>query len=187
VTGKGCETGEGCVTGKGLVLVYTGDGKGKTTAAVGLGVRAAGHGLKVKMLQFMKGPGNVYGETLAVSRHIPGFEIEQVGRDAFVKKGNPAPEDVEAARRGLEAARQALGGEYDLVILDELNVVIDYGLAAVDEALEVLSARAPGVDVVVTGRYAPQKVIDMADMVSEVREVKHHFRKGAAARKGIEY
>ncbi len=172
---------------KGLVLVYTGDGKGKTTAAVGLGVRAAGHGLKVKMLQFMKGPGNVYGETIAASKHIPGFEIEQVGRDTFVKKGSPAPEDVEAARRGLAAARQALGGAYDLVILDELNVAIDYGLVSVAEALELLSGRAAGVDVVVTGRYAPQQVIDLADTVSEVREIKHHFRKGVAARKGIEF
>lgn len=173
--------------GKGLVLVYTGDGKGKTTAAVGLGIRAAGHGLKVKMLQFMKGPGNVYGETLAISKHIPNFEIEQVGRDTFVKRGSPAPEDVQAARRGLEAARRALGGAYDLVILDELNVAIDYGLVGVDEALDLLSGRATGVDVVITGRYAPQQVIDLADVASEVREIKHHFRKGVGARKGIEF
>jgi len=175
------------VTAKGLVLVYTGDGKGKTTAAVGLGLRAAGHGLRVKMLQFMKGPGNVYGETLAISGHVPGFEIEQVGRDTFVKKESPSPEDVEAARRGLEAARVALDGTYDLVILDELNVAIDFGLVDVHEALDLLRSRAPSVDVVVTGRYAPAQMIELADMVSEVREVKHHFKKGAGARKGIEY
>jgi cob(I)alamin adenosyltransferase len=175
------------LTEKGLVLVYTGDGKGKTTAAVGLGLRAAGHGLKVKMLQFMKGPGNVYGESLAVARHVPGFEIGQVGRDTFVKKGNPAPEDIQAAQRGLQAARESLGGAYDLVILDELNVAVHFGLLDEVEVLDVLRSRAPHVNVVVTGRYASERMIELADMVSEVREVKHHFRKGARARKGIEY
>jgi cob(I)alamin adenosyltransferase len=167
--------------------MYTGNGKGKTTAAIGLGLRAVGHGKNVKMLQFMKGPGNIYGETVALRRYVPQFEIEQVGRDGFVKRGKPAPEDMVAVRAGLEAAREALAGGYGLVILDELNVAVDFGLVPIDEAVLLLRSRAPEVDVVITGRYAPQELLDLADMVSEVREIKHHFKSGVKARPGIEY
>lgn len=172
---------------KGLIMLYTGNGKGKTTAALGLGLRAVGHGHKVKMLQFMKGPGHVYGETIAIRRYLPGFEIEQVGLDAFVKKGSPKPEEIVAAEKGLRAAREALDGRYDLVILDEVNVAVDFGLLRLEDVIDAVRSRAPQVDVVLTGRYAPQELIDMADMVSEVREIKHHYKKGIAAQKGIEF
>ncbi len=175
------------MTKTGLIMVYTGNGKGKTTAAVGLGLRAVGHGKKVKMIQFMKGPGNVYGETLAVRQMVPSFEIVQCGRDDFVDKQNPEEDDSELAKKGLELARQALSGNYDLVILDEINVVVDFGLLEIDDVIEVVKARAPSVDVVLTGRYAPEQFMEIADLVSEVREVKHHYNKGISAREGIEF
>jgi len=172
---------------KGLFLLYTGNGKGKTTASIGLGMRAVGRGKKVKMLQFMKGPGRIYGETIAVRKYVPGFEIEQVGRDGFVKKGDPSAEDRDAAQRGLMLAKEALSGEYGLVILDEINVALSFGLLESADVLAAIGNRAEGVDVVVTGRYAPQEVLDAADMVSEVVEVRHHFKKGVPAREGIEF
>lgn len=172
---------------RGLVILYTGDGKGKTTAALGLGLRAVGHGKKVKMIQFMKGPGNVYGETLAIRQHLPLFSIEQVGREDFVTKGDPESEDRLAAQRGLEIARQALSGEYHIVILDEINVAVDYGLLSVRDVADVVKAREPGVNVVLTGRYAPKELLDLADTVSEVKEVKHHYQKGITAREAIEF
>ncbi len=110
-----------------------------------------------------------------------------VAYNSHVLEHLQSPEDIEAARAGLEAARRALDGTYDLVILDELNVAIDFELVGVDDVLHLLRSRAPWVDVVVTGRYAPAQMIELADMVSEVREIKHHFKKGAGARKGIEY
>jgi cob(I)alamin adenosyltransferase len=170
-----------------LFILYTGNGKGKTTAAIGLGIRAVGQGKRVKMLQFMKGPGNVYGETIAIRQYVPGFEIVQVGLDAFTKKGDPSPADLEAAQNGMRLAREALSGAYDLVILDEVNVAVDFGLLKVDEVTALIGSRNPSVDVVATGRYAPQELLDMADTVSEVKEIKHHFHKGIPARKGIEY
>ncbi len=172
---------------KGLVLVYTGDGKGKTTAALGLGLRAWGHHRRVLVLQFMKGPGNVYGELHAAER-MPGFDIVQGGRDSFVDAESPAMEDRELAEKTLEGAHRVLqDGEYDLVILDEANVAVDFGLISEEKLLEAIEGRKPAIDVVITGRNASSKLQEVADLVSEVREIKHHYRQGIQARAGIEH
>ncbi|NPV71305.1 MAG: cob(I)yrinic acid a,c-diamide adenosyltransferase [Firmicutes bacterium] len=173
---------------RGLVLVYTGNGKGKTTASLGLALRAIGHGSRVFVLQFMKGPGNVYGEYMAAEKYLPMLTIVRSGRDDFVDKLNPAEEDVRLARQGLDLARKVIsGGEYGLVILDEINVAVDYRLVALTDVVELLKARPSHVDVVLTGRYAAPEILEMADLVSEVNEVKHHYRKGVPARQGVEY
>ncbi len=172
---------------KGLVLVYTGDGKGKTTAALGLALRAWGHDRRILVLQFMKGPGNVYGELHAAGR-MTGFDIVQGGRDSFVDTQHPAAEDCQLAQQTLEKAREVLkAGEYQLVVLDEAIVAADYGLISEDALLEAIRQRHVATDVVVTGRNASPRLQELADLVSEVREIKHHYRKGIAAREGIEY
>lgn len=170
----------------GLVMIYTGNGKGKTTAALGLALRAVGHGRRVLMIQFMKG-GDEYGE-LRAARMLPGFEIVQKGLPTFVQRGNPAPADLRLAAEGLQTARDALtGGEWDLVILDEINVALDYGLLNLDDVVKLLELRRQDTDMVLTGRAAHPELIRRADMVSEVVEIKHHYRQGVPARKGIEY
>jgi cob(I)alamin adenosyltransferase len=169
----------------GTVQVLTGNGKGKTTAALGCGLRAAGHGLKVLMIQFMKG--RVYGELEAV-KHVPGFEIVQFGRDAFVDKDNPAPEDRELARVGLKRAVDAVGsGQYDMVILDEINIAVDYGLVTLDELLDLVERKPSQVELILTGRYAHPEIQRVADTVTELLDIKHHFSSGIEAREGIEY
>jgi cob(I)alamin adenosyltransferase len=171
---------------QGTVQVYTGDGKGKTTAALGLALRAAGHGLSVYMIQFMKGSEN-YGE-LTAARGVPGFVIEQSGRDEFVDRENPAPIDVEFARAALAKARDALrSGEYDFVILDEVNVALDFGLVKLEDVLELIAERPEHVELVLTGRAAHPEIMRRADLVSEVLKIKHHYDAGIAAREGIEY
>lgn len=174
-------------TQQGLILVYTGDGKGKTTAALGLALRAWGHGRRVLIMQFMKGPGNVYGELHAAAK-MPGFDIVQGGRDSFVNLSDPASEDRKLAEDTLEEARRALeGDEYDLVILDEANVAADCGLISEDRLLDAITGRHPAKDVVLTGRNASERIKELADLVSEVQEIKHHYRQGIQSRAGIEY
>jgi len=171
---------------KGLVQIYTGNGKGKTTAALGQGFRAAGHGLRVIMIQFMKGKIN-YGELKAAKR-LKDFAIEQYGLPSFVDRDHPSKKDVALARQGFERARQAAKSKhYDIVILDEINVAVDYGLVKLSEVLDLVKHKARSVELILTGRYAPKELIQAADLVSEVKEIKHHFEKGVAARKGIEY
>jgi len=173
---------------QGLVMVYTGNGKGKTTAAMGMVLRNAGHGRRVLVLQFMKGPGNFYGETEAIRKYLPGVEIVQGGRDTFVSRSCPDPEDVRLAQVTLEKAALALAsGDYQLVVLDELNCAVDYGLVSESQVLAALERRASGVDVILTGRYAPAGVLERADLVSEVVEVRHHYRAGVSARAGVEH
>ncbi|MHB8779940.1 MAG: cob(I)yrinic acid a,c-diamide adenosyltransferase [Candidatus Geothermincolia bacterium] len=169
----------------GLLQVYTGDGKGKTTAALGLALRVLGHGGQVFMVQFMKG--RTYGE-LRCCEDIPGITIVMSGRDEFVKKGAPEEVDLRMAREGFELARRVIGaGEHRLVILDELNVALDYGLLPLQEVLETLRARPRHVEIVCTGRYAPSELIEAADLVSEIREIKHYYRQGIPMRQGIEF
>jgi cob(I)alamin adenosyltransferase len=167
--------------------VYTGGGKGKTTAALGLALRAAGHGLRAIVFCFMK-THDTYGEILGAARFAPEINLRAVGRETFVDRENPAPEDVRMAREGFAQARQAaLSGEYDLVVLDEFNIVLDYGLVPVDEVLALFKDKPKQVEIVLTGRSAPAAVVDAADLVTEMVERKHYYPKGVYARRGIDY
>jgi len=170
----------------GLLHVYTGDGKGKTTAALGLAMRAAGHGRRVIVIQFMKGQIN-YGE-LESARRIPGMEIVQFGRASFVSKESPDPVDVRMAREGLEFAKKVLSErKHDIVILDELSVAIEWKLVPLAEVLEMLRSRPRNVELIITGRYAPREIIEMADLVTEMKEVKHPYQRGTLGREGVEF
>jgi cob(I)alamin adenosyltransferase len=172
--------------GPGTVQLYTGDGKGKTTAALGAALRAAGHGKRALMIQFMKG--RLYGELEAVKCLSGLFTIEQYGRDEFVDPKNPDPVDVELAKKGWARARRAVQGEkLDLLILDEINVAVSFGLIALDDVIDFIRKRPPHLELILTGRYAPDGLIEIADTVTEMQEIKHHYRKGVKARKGIEY
>jgi len=173
---------------QGRLQVYTGNGKGKTTAALGLAVRAACAGLRVYIGQFMKGSN--YSE-LCLPRLLPEMiSMEQYGTPRLICKGeSPEQEDIDAAATGLELLKGAmLSGDYSLVIADELNVTVHMGLLGEEEALGVMMARPPEVEMVVTGRYAPRAFIEAADLVTEMREVCHYYSsQGLEARKGIEY
>jgi len=170
----------------GLIHVYTGDGKGKTTAALGLGLRAAGHGFRVFLLQFMKGDPD-YGELLSLP-HVPNFEFEQSGLSTFVTMGDPSAEDIALAKAGMERAREILQeGERDVVILDEIICTVDYGVIPLEEVLSLIDLKSPHVELILTGRRAPNAIIERADLVTEMREVKHPFREGILARKGIDH
>lgn len=170
----------------GIVYVLTGNGKGKTTAALGLALRVIGHGGRVWMAQFMKG--RIYGEIQAARTYLPDLVIEQFGRDAFVNPKSPDPLDRQLAARGLEQSRRVIsGGEFNMVILDEINVAVNFGLIPVEEVVRLIRERPQPLDLVLTGRYASDEVIALADTVSEVREIKHHFHKGVKERPGMEY
>jgi cob(I)alamin adenosyltransferase len=169
---------------KGYIQIYTGDGKGKTTAALGLALRASGHGMYTYIGQFMKG--QHYGELDALRDH-PCITIEQYGDPGFICREERTPEHVAQAHKGLERAWEAmLSGEYDIVVLDEVNVAIWFGVLSVEEVLALLDQRPECVEVVLTGRRAPQALIDRADLVTEMREVKHYYAEGVSARDGIE-
>lgn len=173
----------------GLVQVYTGNGKGKTTAAIGAGIRAVGQGLKVHMVQFLKGGENFppSGE-IRTLESIPGFTVEQFGPSHFIHPSSITDEDREIVNRGLDRARQVLASnDYDLVILDEINVVLQLGLAPLTEVLGCLQEKATGTEVILTGRGAPEQLIERADLVSQIKMVKHPFDQGIEARQGIEY
>ncbi len=171
---------------KGLIQVYTGDGKGKTTAALGLALRAVGHGFKVLMIQFLKG-GIAYGELKSARKLSPYLTIVPMGRECFVHKKNPHPLDRRWAKRGWELARQAvLGKKYQLVILDEINVAVEYGMIPVKELLALMKSKPMNVELVLTGRWARPEVLQRADLVTEMREKKHYYKKGVDSRVGIE-
>lgn len=166
------------------VHIYTGNGKGKTTASLGLSVRAALAGKKVFFGQFIKGMD--YSE-LRIPNYIPNIEIHQFGRDCFIYN-DPTDEDIKEARKGLNICKEVLkSGKYDLVVLDELNIALYYKLFTVDEAIEIIKNRKPSVEVVITGRYAPKELTELADLVTEMKEIKHYYTKGIMARKGIEF
>jgi cob(I)alamin adenosyltransferase len=168
----------------GYVQVYTGDGKGKTTAALGLALRAAGHGLRTYFCQFMKG--QPYGETEALRAH-PFITIEQFGRPDCIRREDVSPEDIARAHRALEKAQQAmLSGDYDIVVLDEINVALWFGLLSLEEVLAFLAARPTAVELVLTGRRAPAELVAEADLVTEMQEVKHYYNRGVLSRDGIE-
>ncbi len=170
---------------KGCVQVYTGDGKGKTTAAFGLALRAAGAGLRVFIAQFMKA--RDCGELHAFEKLSDQIAIKQYGREGFIH-GKPGEDDIKAAREGLEEAMLAIqSGDYDIVILDEANVAVDFGLFSIDDLLAAIDERPEDVELVITGRKAHPRLIERADLVTEMREVKHYYQDGLAARRGIEY
>jgi cob(I)alamin adenosyltransferase len=169
---------------QGYVQVYTGNGKGKTTAALGLAMRAAGAGLKVFIGQFVKGM--EYSEIRALQRFEDLVTVKQYGRGCFIR-GKPEGADMRAARSGLEEVRQTLcSGVFKVVILDEVNIATYFRLFSVDDLLDLMDARPENVELVITGRNADPRVIERADLVTEMREVRHYYTRGIEARPGIE-
>lgn len=179
---------------KGLVIVYTGDGKGKTSAALGCAMRALGHGWRVLIIQFFKGDWPVvYGELELAKRLYPQFEVLQLGK-GFVKimgDKKPFDEHVEAAQAALSLTRQRMhSGNYDLIILDEINYALgymDFKLVELADVLELIKEKPPEMHLILTGRNAPAEIVEAADLVTEMREVKHPMKKGIPAQQGIDY
>ncbi|HDJ96721.1 MAG TPA: cob(I)yrinic acid a,c-diamide adenosyltransferase [Candidatus Aenigmarchaeota archaeon] len=171
---------------RGFVYVYTGNGAGKTTAALGLALRAVGHKKKVIIAQFMKGRKDI-GEWKVRKRLEPYYEIHQFGRKEFVNLKNPDKKDIELANKGLEFAKEALKRKPFLLILDEINIAAAFGLVDKKDVLKLLKNVPPTTTVVLTGRYAPKEFVEIADFVNEVKDVKHPLRKGIPAIKGIQY
>ncbi len=171
---------------RGYIHLYTGNGKGKTTAALGLALRAAGHGKKTYIGQFLKG--QEYGELHAIQKHLPQITIAQFGRGSFVHVNEPPdPADIEKANKGLkECLKAMLSGKYDIIILDEINVAVHFHLIEEEEIHALLSKKPQNVELILTGRYAPHSFIEKADLVTEMKEIKHYFSKGVRARTGIE-
>jgi len=171
---------------KGGVQGYTGNGKGKTTAAMGLAFRAMGRGMKTYIGQFMKG--QLYGELNAAQMVADYITIEQYGRNTFVHVTIPPnPEDVQMAQNGLRKAIDAISsGKYDIVVLDEITTALYFRLVTVEEILTIVANKPQNLELVITGRYAPPELIEEADLVTEMKEVKHYYQKGINARDGIE-
>lgn len=171
---------------KGYIQVYTGNGKGKSTAAIGQAVRAAGFGLKTYIAQFMKE--YPYSELKSLDHLKEWITIEQFAGDNFVyRKELPSKEEMDKARRGLEKAKaKMLSGKYDLIILDEVLVSIHFGLFNDEEILTFMKLKPEKVELILTGRYCPDKILDAADLVTEMKVIKHYYQNGVLARNGIE-
>jgi cob(I)alamin adenosyltransferase len=170
----------------GLVQVYTGKGKGKTSAAFGLALRAVGRGLKVFIVQFIKG-GFDYGELYVVDK-LPGLKLKAFGRGKFVSENRPDQEDINLAKKAFETAEDAIkSGEYDVIILDEINVALSLKLIETEKVLRLINNKPAQTELVLTGRNAPKEIVEAADLVTEMVEVKHPYNSGFKARKGIEY
>ena len=170
---------------KGFVHVYTGNGKGKTTTAFGMALRAEGAGLKVFIGQFVKG--KTYNENVAITRNLKNITVKQYGLDCFIIK-TPTTNDIKAARKGLEEMKKIiLDGKYDVVVMDEVTIALHYKLFEVDELIGLIRKKPGHVELVLTGRYAPTEIIEVADLVTEMKEVKHYYQQGIEARNGIEY
>jgi cob(I)alamin adenosyltransferase len=168
---------------KGYVQVYTGDGKGKTTASLGVCLRALAHGMKVFYAQFIKDGSSGEFEAL---KHFESFTHKAYGRGRFIK-GSPADEDIEIAKQGLKECAEAVSsGDYGLVVLDEAIPALSSGLFDLEDALKILSNKHPKTEIILTGRYAPPELLKAADLVTEMKEIKHYWKKGVPARKGIE-
>lgn len=171
---------------QGLIQIYTGNGKGKTTAALGLAFRAVGRGLNVHIMHFMKLDPD-YGEMQSAVKMGDRWSVEQVGRRGFISPKNPPNEDIELAQTALiRAASLAHSGNYDLLILDELVNALGFGLVQIDQVLDLIGNKATHTELVLTGRNAPQELIDAADLVTEMRDIKHYYTTGQTARIGIE-
>jgi len=171
---------------QGLIQVYTGNGKGKTTAALGLALRAVGHGFRVLIIQFLKGR-IAYGELKAAKKLSPQLTIVPMGREHFVNKKDPHPIDIRWAEKGWDLAKRCIGSrKYDLVILDEVNVAVEYGLIPLEELLALMKNKPKTVELILTGRWAKPEVLRRADLITEMREKKHYYKKGIESRIGIE-
>jgi cob(I)alamin adenosyltransferase len=171
---------------QGLIHVYTGNGKGKTTAALGLALRAVGHGFRIHIIQFMKGDID-YGELKAIG-NIENITLVQGGRKDFVNPDNPDPIDLKLAREAFELAKKIVSsGKYDMVILDELNIATAWKLLPLDEVIELVKSKPIHTELILTGRYAPQELIDIADYVTNMEDVKHPYDNEVEARNGIEH
>jgi len=171
---------------RGLIQVYTGNGKGKTTAALGLALRAAGHGLRVIIVQFMKGWPH-YGELTAIE-WLPTVTIHPFGRKGWVHPSQPEAEDIERAAKALAFAREVVAGsQADIVVLDEIDVALDYQLLRLQDVLALLDDKPDKVELVLTGRNAHPEIIQRADLVTEMKAVKHPYDHGIGARQGIEF
>jgi len=169
---------------KGYVHIYTGDGKGKTTAAIGLALRAAGAGMKVFIVQFLKAKAST--EFIPLAKLSDSIVFVQYGRDCLIRE-KPTEEDKTLAQHGLTEARQAImSGKYDLVILDEANIAVWFKLISVDDLLDLVKKKPLHVELVITGRKADPRLIEAADLVTEMKEIKHYYTQGILARYGIE-
>ena len=171
----------------GLTIVHTGSGKGKTTAALGLAIRAWGEGLKVLILQFIKG-GWKYGELKALAKFSPDITVRQCG-EGFTRRGNTdMQKHIDAAKKTITDAKQEMtSGKWNMIILDELNYAVDFGLVPLDDALALIDSKPADMHLVMTGRNAKPEVIEKADLVTEMKEIKHPFHSGIKAQKGIEF
>lgn len=175
--------------GDGMTVVYTGGGKGKTTAALGIVLRACGYGKKVCMVQFIKGSWR-YGEMTSSKRLGPEFEMIAAGRGfvGIVDDSSPRSAHEEVAQEAVRISRQKIrSGAYDIVILDEINYAVKLGLVSTQDVLDMIRSKPPDTDLVLTGNYARPEVVEAADLVTEMKEVKHPFRRGIKARKGIDF
>lgn len=169
---------------KGYIHVYTGNGKGKTTAAIGLALRAVGAGKKVYIAQFVKGM--IYSEIKALMKYVPSVDVKQYGLDCFITR-EPTEEDILAARHGLKEVSEIIqGGAYDVVVLDEVTIALYYKLFDVDELIKIIKNKPYETELVITGRYAPPELIDIADLVTDMKEVKHYYQQGVLSREGID-
>ncbi|MDO8339611.1 MAG: cob(I)yrinic acid a,c-diamide adenosyltransferase [Candidatus Burarchaeum sp.] len=173
-------------TSSGIVLVYTGTGKGKTTAALGMALRAVGQGQKAVMVQFMKRKGCA-GEHKSAALLAPNFKLHTFGRAEFVDLHKPSELDRQLAREALEFAKSTLSRAPDILILDEINVAVSMGLVKLEEVLALVKSRPKDTSIILTGRGAPKELLALADIATEMRELKHHYDKGFGAKLGIDY
>lgn len=170
---------------KGYIQIYTGNGKGKTTAAIGLSVRAVGTGKKVFFAQFVKG--QIYSEVKAIQSFLPAITIKQYGLECFIFN-KPSQADIDKAREGFEEVSTIIiSGDYDLVVLDEANIAIYYNLFTSGQLIDLLMKKREETEIIITGRYAPLDLIEFADLVTEMQEIKHYYTHGVQAREGIEF
>jgi cob(I)alamin adenosyltransferase len=169
----------------GKIHIYTGSGKGKTTAAIGLGIRATGANNKVFMIQFMKG--RRYSELESLDK-IKNFDYIQFGRDEFVSKEKPAEIDINLAKKGFDFAKKIMSSnKYDMLILDELNVAVDFNLISLEKVIKLINQKPDKMELILTGRYAHPELVKIADVVTEMLEIKHPYHSGIMARKGIDF
>lgn len=172
---------------KSITQIYTGNGKGKTTAALGLMLRAVGSDLKVAMVQFLKGNKDS-GEIKLIEERFPEIEAYQFGTDRFITKNNVQEEDRRKAENGFLKAKELITSEeFDLIVLDEINVAIYFGIIDKKEIIELIKNKPQNLELVLTGRYAPKEITDLAKLVTEMKDIKHPYNNGLQARKGIEY